>query len=175
MIKSDSRVGCSNLASTESRWGAGLTLTIDAPVRPFSLQNLMRGSELPARAQPVIRERHRAGGPQRSGSRDGHHSDAFPSPMHSSIPRFFVDASDLATLLNGRIRRDVPTVLEILLVWVLALAGATVFLRRSPGTGFLIWAMGWGGLAAFVLATVCRRDGPSALRAPPSPGGLYSQ
>ena len=34
LIKSDSRVGSSSLASTESRWGASLTLTIDAPVRP---------------------------------------------------------------------------------------------------------------------------------------------
>jgi HD-GYP domain-containing protein (c-di-GMP phosphodiesterase class II) len=66
--------------------------------------------------------------------------------MHAAIPRFFVDASDLATLLDGRIRHDAPAGLEILLVWILALAGATVFLRRSPGTGFVIWAMGWGAL-----------------------------
>ena len=107
---------------------------------PFSLQNLMRGSELPARARPLFENAIVLVGPNGPGV------ETVTTPMHASIPRFFVDTSDLATLLNGRIRRDVPTVLEILLVWVLALAGAAVFLKRSPGTGFLIWAMGWGGL-----------------------------
>jgi len=107
---------------------------------PFSLQNLMRGSELPARARPLFENAIVLVGPNGPGV------ETVTTPMHASIPRFFVDASDLATLLNGRIRRDVPTVLEILLVWVLALAGAAVFLKRSPGTGFLIWAVGWGGL-----------------------------
>ena len=107
---------------------------------PFSLENLMRGSELPARARPLFENAIVLVGPNGPGV------ETVTTPMHASIPRFFVDASDLATLLDGRIRRDVPTVLEILLVWVLALAGATVFLGRSPGTGFLIWAMGWGGL-----------------------------
>ena len=107
---------------------------------PFSLENLLRGSELPARARPLFENAIVLVGPNGPGV------ETVTTPMHASIPRFFVDASDLATLLDGRIRRDVPTVLEILLVWVLALAGATVFLRRSPGTGFLIWAMGWGGL-----------------------------
>ena len=107
---------------------------------PFSLQNLMRGSELPARARPLFENAIVLVGPNGPGV------ETVTTPMHASVPRFFVDASDLATLLNGRIRRDVPTVLEILLVWVLALAGAAVFLKRSPGTGFLIWAMGWGGL-----------------------------
>ena len=107
---------------------------------PFSLQNLMRGSELPARARLLFENAIVLVGPNGPGV------ETVTTPMHASIPRFFVDASDLATLLNGRIRRDVPTVLEILLVWVLAVAGAAVFLKRSPGTGFLVWAMGWGGL-----------------------------
>jgi HD-GYP domain-containing protein (c-di-GMP phosphodiesterase class II)/CHASE2 domain-containing sensor protein len=107
---------------------------------PFSLQNLMRGSELPARARPLFENAIVLVGPNGPGV------ETVTTPMHASIPRLFVDASDLATLLDGRIRRDVPTVLEILLVWVLALAGAAVFLKRSPGTGFLIWAIGWGGL-----------------------------
>ena len=107
---------------------------------PFSLQNLMRGSELPARARPLFENAIVLVGPNGPGV------ETVTTPMHASIPRFFVDASDLATLLDGRIRRDVPTVLEILLVWVLAVAGATVFLKRSPGTGFLVWAMGWGGV-----------------------------
>ena len=107
---------------------------------PFSLENLMRGSELPARARPLFENAIVLVGPNGPGA------ETVTTPMHASIPRFFVDASDLATLLNGRIRHDVPTVLEILLVWVLSLAGATVFLNRSPGTGFVVWAMGWGGL-----------------------------
>ena len=107
---------------------------------PFSLENLLRGSELPARARPLFENAIVLVGPNGPGV------ETVTTPMHASIPRFFVDASDLATLLDGRIRYDAPTGLEILLVWVLAIAGATVFLRRSPGTGFLIWAMGWGGL-----------------------------
>ncbi len=107
---------------------------------PFSLQNLMRGSELPPRARPLFENAIVLVGPNGPGV------ETVTTPMHASIPRFFVDASDLATLLSGRIRRDGPTVLEVLLVWVLALVGATVFLKRSPGTGFLIWAMGWGAL-----------------------------
>jgi len=107
---------------------------------PFSLANLMRGSELPARARPLFENAIVLVGPNGPGV------ETVTTPMHASIPRLFVDASDLATLLDGRVRHDVPTVVEILLVWVLALVGATVFLGRSPGTGFLIWAMGWGGL-----------------------------
>ena len=107
---------------------------------PFSLENLMRGSELPARARPLFENAIVLVGPNGPGV------EMVTTPMHASIPRLFVDGSDFATLLNGRIRRDVPTVLEIFLVWVLALAGATVFLKRSPGTGFLVWALGWGGL-----------------------------
>jgi CHASE2 domain-containing sensor protein len=120
---------------------------------PFSLQNLMPGSELPARARPLFENAIVLVGPNGPGV------ETVTTPMHASIPRLFVDASDLATLLDGRIRRDVPTVLEILLVWVLALAGAAVFLKRSPGTGFLIWAIGWGGLASFVLAALRGRNG----------------
>ena len=107
---------------------------------PFSLENLMRGSELPARARPLFENAIVLVGPNGPGV------EMVTTPMHASIPRIFVDGSDLATLLDGRIRRDVPAVLEIFLVWVLALAGATVFLKRSPGTGFLVWALGWGGL-----------------------------
>ena len=107
---------------------------------PLSLQNLMRGGELPARARPLFENAIVLVGPNGPGV------EAVTTPMDASIPRFFVDASDLATVLDRRIRHDAPTVLEILLVWVLALTGATVFLKRSPGTGFLVWAMGWGGL-----------------------------
>ena len=121
---------------------------------PFSLENLTRGSELPARARPLFENAIVLVGPNGPGV------ETLTTPMHASIPRFFVDASDLATLLNGRIRRDVPRALEILLVWVLALVGATVFLRGSPGTGFLIWAMGWGGLLLLFWLPFVGRDGP---------------
>jgi HD-GYP domain-containing protein (c-di-GMP phosphodiesterase class II)/CHASE2 domain-containing sensor protein len=107
---------------------------------PFSLQNLLRGSELPARARPLFENAIVLVGPNGPGA------ETVPTPMHAAIPRLFVDASDLATLLNGRIRRDVPTGLEILLVWVLSIAGAAVFLRRSPGTGLVVWGIGWGAL-----------------------------
>ena len=107
---------------------------------PFSLENLMRGSELPARARPLFENAIVLVGPNGPGV------ETVTTPMHAAIPRLFVDASDLATLLDGQIRSDLPTVLEIFLVWILALAGATVFLKRSPGTGFLVWAVGWGGL-----------------------------
>ncbi len=126
----------------EHRYEVGRESYIDhrRALPPFSMENLLRGSELPARARPLFENAIVLVGPNGPGV------ETVTTPMHASIPRFFVDASELATLLDGRIRRDVPRVLEILLVWVLAIAGATVFLRRSPGTGFLIWVMGWGAL-----------------------------
>ena len=62
---------------------------------PFSLENLIRGSELPDRARPLFENAIVLVGP------NGPAVETVTTPMHASIPRFFVDASDLATLLGG--------------------------------------------------------------------------
>ncbi len=107
---------------------------------PFSLENLMRLSELPARARPMFENAIVLVGAVDPAL------GAVRTPLHASTPRVFVDASNIATLLDHRMRHDAPMALQLLLIWFLTFAGAGIFFHRSLGTGLLVWPIGWGSL-----------------------------
>lgn len=104
---------------------------------PFSLANLMRLRELPARARPMFRNAIVLVGPVDPAVA------AVSTPLHDSTPRIFVDASNIATLLHQKMRHDAPMGAQIALIWVLAFAGAAIFFHRSLGACLLVWALGW--------------------------------
>ncbi len=108
---------------------------------PFSLENLMRLSELPVRAKPMFQDAIVLVGPVDTPA------EAVRTPLHAATPRVFVYASNIATLLDHRMRHDPPMALQILLIWFLAFAGAGIFFHRSLGVALLAWPIGWALVA----------------------------
>jgi HD-GYP domain-containing protein (c-di-GMP phosphodiesterase class II)/CHASE2 domain-containing sensor protein len=108
---------------------------------PFSLENLMRLSELPARARPMFEGAIVLVGPVGPGA------ETVSTPLSESAPKVFVEASNIATLIGNRMRHNAPLAFQVLLIWFLAFAGAGMFFNWSLRTALLIWPAGWGLLA----------------------------